>query len=149
VLNCDECFFKFYHESQTVIAMKGSKRVGRNKSASNEKLGCSVMVTLDMMQSRILPPFIVFDGAKRNEGGRLVKDLDQWTGTAKLTCQKSHWFDSDIVMIPEGMTAIMLSCDLFANKPLKAFVKHQFGEWRVEKVKTVAPGGKYKVIERS
>ena len=62
MLNADQTFINFYHESAYVLAPKAVKRVGGTVGASDEKLGITFMVTAEQNGSRMLPPFLVFTG---------------------------------------------------------------------------------------
>ena len=59
VINCDETFIRFHEASKKVLARKGSKRVGVARKLDN-KDGCTLMVSMEMRSSQLLPPFVIF-----------------------------------------------------------------------------------------
>ena len=61
VLSADDTFLRFHECTKKVLALIGVKRVGVVLSV-NEKNGCSVMIILDMLTNKALPPFIIFTG---------------------------------------------------------------------------------------
>ena len=102
VLNADQTFINFYHESKYVLAPTGVKRVGGTVAAADEKLGITFMVTCDLNSSKVLPPFLVFTGVS---GARLDKQYATWhtqggdvKHTARVCFQKKHWFDWQITL---------------------------------------------------
>ena len=98
LVNADQTFMNFYHESEKVIAPRGAKRVGGNKQV-DEKAGCTLMVTADLLNSKLLKPFIVLNG---KTGATLDKEYVFWDQLAGNTCtvafQKKHWFDTPITL---------------------------------------------------
>lgn len=64
VINADQTFLKYYPEMDMVLAPTGAKRIG-GKINVNEKAGITCMVSADYYSSRLMPPFLVFDGIKR------------------------------------------------------------------------------------
>ena len=59
VLSANDTFFRFHEYTKKVLTPIGVKRVGVALSV-NEKNDCSVMITLDMFEDIVLPPFIIF-----------------------------------------------------------------------------------------
>ena len=57
----DETFLWFHKASLTIIAPKGTKRVGI-AIKSNEKEGCVVVVSIEIIFLQLLLPFIIFKG---------------------------------------------------------------------------------------
>lgn len=94
LLNADETFVKFYPEDSKVIAVKGAKRVGSTVDA-DQKLGCTVMVTMEYFTSSLLPPFIVLEA--KHEGA-LMKEWESYPGPGKVVFQPSHWVDWKIAV---------------------------------------------------
>ena len=66
IVSADETFVKFHETSDKVLSPIGAKRVGAAVKV-DEKAGCTLMVTMDMYGSLLLPPFVIFNGvfAKR------------------------------------------------------------------------------------
>ena len=61
VLSADETFLKFHERSGTLLVPSGSKRVG-SSATYDDKDGCTLMVTMDMISSQLLNPLIIFSG---------------------------------------------------------------------------------------
>ena len=61
VLAADELMIRFHEASNSVIAPKGIKRVGTGLKV-DDKAGCTVLPTMDMLSNRLLPPVIIFNG---------------------------------------------------------------------------------------
>eukprot|EP00956_Cyclotella_meneghiniana_P024783 scaffold50391_cov37-Cyclotella_meneghiniana.AAC.1 len=105
VVNADQTFIKFYPEVEYVLAPSGAKRVG-GKMNADDKAGFTVMVTAELNASKLLPPFIVYNGTKKKDAQDLERTLwwkyRNWSDapgrTAKVTFQKKHWFDEDITI---------------------------------------------------
>ena len=76
------------------MAPKGVKRVGVALSV-NEKNGCSVMITLDMLLNEALPPFIIFTGVF---GAILMKEYQKMT-KATVLFTETHWMTSATNML--------------------------------------------------
>jgi len=59
VIAADETFLRFHESSSEVLAPRGAKRVGTSLKC-NEKEGCTLMVSMEMISSQLLPPFVIF-----------------------------------------------------------------------------------------
>jgi len=68
VLAADETFLKFHERSDTYIVPKGTKRIG-SSGKYDEKTCCTLMVTMDMLSSKLVVPMMIFIGVfgKRNQ----------------------------------------------------------------------------------
>jgi hypothetical protein len=105
VVNADQTFLRFYPEQEYVLAPKGCKRVG-GKVKTDEKAGCTLMVSAELNSSRLLPPFIVMNGTKKINAKNLQQTLwwryRDWSSrpghNATITFQQKHWFDEDITI---------------------------------------------------
>ena len=86
ILSADETFCKFHETNNMVLVPIGSKNVG-TALRYNEKDGCTVMVTLDMISNRVLPPFLIFAG---KFGKTNMKKYNKVTKATVLFTQ-SHW----------------------------------------------------------
>ena len=94
VLLADENFKRFHECTKKVLAPIGVKLVGVTPSV-NEKNGCSVMITLDMIANIALPPFIIFTW---NFDALLMKEYKDMTkSTVQLT--DTHWMTSATNML--------------------------------------------------
>ena len=91
VIAADETFLRFHEASSTVVAPKGSKRVG-TAIKSNEKEGCTVMVSMEMISSQLLPPFIIFKG---QFGKTLMKKWQNYSKSSVLFTS-NHWMTAEI-----------------------------------------------------
>jgi hypothetical protein len=105
IVNADQTFLRFYPEHEYVLAPTGCKRVG-GKIRSDEKSGCTLMVTAELNSSKLLPPFLVLNGRKKVNAKNLQQTLwwkyQDWSSrpghSATLTFQEKHWFDEDITI---------------------------------------------------
>ena len=90
VIAADETFLRFHEASSTVVAPKGAKRVGAAMK-SNEKEGCTLMVSMEMISSQLLPPFVIFKG---QFGKTLMK---RWQGYSKSSVlfTSNHWMTAE------------------------------------------------------
>ena len=86
VLSSDETFVKFHESTDMVLVPKGTKKVG-SALKYNEKDGCTVMVTLDMLGNRVLPPLIVFSGGFGKTNMKKYKSFVK----ATVLFTKTHW----------------------------------------------------------
>ena len=59
VLAADQTFFKFQHDSSSVIVPTSTRRVGAT-AASDDKMGFTLMVTASLTERKINAPFCVF-----------------------------------------------------------------------------------------
>ena len=89
LVNADETFFRFFPESDHVIAPIGSKRVG-STNATEDKKGLTGMLCMELFSSQILDPFVVLDDTYE---GTLSKQWSNYSGRAKVNFQKNHWMD--------------------------------------------------------
>lgn len=86
VIAADETFLRFHDASSTVVAPEGAKRVG-TAMKSYEKEGCTLMVSMEMISSQLLPPFVIFKG-------QFAKTLmKRWQGYSKSSVlfTSNHW----------------------------------------------------------
>ena len=90
VIAADETFLRFHEASSTVVAPKGSKRVG-TAIKSNEKEGCTVMVSMEMISSQLLPPLIIFKG---QFGKTLMKKWQNYSKSSVLFTS-NHWMTGE------------------------------------------------------
>jgi hypothetical protein len=61
VMAADETFICFHEHNSRILFPLGEKRVG-TAAKFDEKEGCTLMVTMDMLSSSLLCPFIIFTG---------------------------------------------------------------------------------------
>lgn len=94
VLSADETFIRFNESSDHCIAPKGIKRVGFC-AKENEKGGVTLLPTLDMTSSRLLPPLIIF---KAKFGARLMKDWSSYTKSF-VVFTDSHWMTQHVMLL--------------------------------------------------
>ena len=90
VIAADETFLRFHEASSTVVAPKSVKRVG-TAIKSNEKEGCTLMVSMEMITSQLLPPFVIFKG---QFGKILMKNWQKYSKSTVLFTSK-HWMTSE------------------------------------------------------
>ena len=86
VIAADETFLRFIEANSKVVVPCGSKRVGTALKC-NEKEGCTVMVSMDMNASQLLPPFIIFKGTF---GKTLMKSWQRYSKSTVLFTS-NHW----------------------------------------------------------
>ena len=94
VINCDETFIRFHVASKKILARKGSKRVGVSRKL-DEKDGCTLMVSMEMRSSQLLPPFVIFKGGF---GKTLMKKWKDYEHGTVLFTQK-HWQTEETMKI--------------------------------------------------
>ena len=90
IISADETFLKFHEQSFPVLAPRGTKRIGRAVKI-DEKVGCTVMVSMDMYGSFLPRPFIIFTGGL---GANLMKKWQTYTRSVVLFTE-SHWMTSE------------------------------------------------------
>ena len=90
VIAADETFLRFHEASSTVVAPKGAKRVGAAMK-SNEKEGCTLMVSMEMISSQLLPPFVIFKG---QFGKTLMKKWQTYSKSSVLFTS-NHWMTAE------------------------------------------------------
>ena len=90
VIAADETFLRFHESSSTVLVPKGAKRVG-TAIKCNEKEGCTVMVSMEMISSQLLPPFVIFKG---KFGMTLMKKWQKYSESTVLFTQ-NHWMTAE------------------------------------------------------
>ena len=61
VMAADETFIRFHKHNTRILVPSGEKRVG-TAAKFKEKEGCTLMVTMDVLSSSLLRPFIIFTG---------------------------------------------------------------------------------------
>ena len=114
VLAADETFLRFIEANSKAVVPRGSKRVGTALKCS-EKEGCTVMVSMDMHSSQLLPPFIIFKG---NFGKTLMKS---WRKYSKSTVSftSKHWMTA-------GTNILYLKylLQLYPNKEIGSIYDH-------------------------
>ena len=86
VISADETFLRFHESSSQLLAPKGAKRVG-TAIKCNEKEGCTLMVSMEMMSSHVLPPFVIFKG---EFGKTLMKKWQKYSNSTVLFTS-NHW----------------------------------------------------------
>lgn len=94
VVAADEMFIRFHEEDTRVLAPTGEKRIGKSVTC-DKKAGCTVLPTMDMLNSRLLPPMIIFNGVF---GGRLMKEWAQHTNSFVLFTEK-HWMTTETMVL--------------------------------------------------
>jgi hypothetical protein len=87
VVNADQTFLRFMPEQEYVLAPKGCKRVG-GKVKTDEKAGCTLMVSTELNSSQLLPPFLVMNGTKKVDAKQLEQTL--WWKYRDWTSQPGH-----------------------------------------------------------
>lgn len=89
-----------------MIAPIGTKRIG-GKVQADTKAGFTFMVTVNMLSSEIVAPFVVYNGTKlidtQHPERTLAHKYKDWRGsapgrTAHMAFQKKHWFDKYITI---------------------------------------------------
>jgi len=75
VISSDETFIRFHESCDNCVAPVGVKRVGYS-SKENNKAGVTLLPTMDMTASRLLPPLIIF---KAKFGARLMEKWSTYT----------------------------------------------------------------------
>jgi OTU-like cysteine protease/DDE superfamily endonuclease len=94
VLAADETFLKFHERDTSLLVPRGVKRVG-SAAKLDEKDGCTLMVTMDMSSSQLIPPFLIFKGVF---GANLMREWSKYKGATVLFTEK-HWQTSATVII--------------------------------------------------
>ena len=94
VVAADETFVRFHESKNTVIAPLGEKRVGSTANI-DEKSGCTVLPSMDMTASRLLPPLLIFTGVF---GAKLMKEWQSYSSSLVLFT-KSHWMTSETFVL--------------------------------------------------
>ena len=94
VLSADETFIKFHESSHSCVAPVGVKRVGYSAKEKN-KSGVTLLPTLDMTASRLLPPLIIF---KAKFGSRLMKKWSTYTKSFVLFTE-THWMTKQVMLL--------------------------------------------------
>ena len=86
----DETFIRFHERNSRILVPSGEKRVG-SAAKFNEKEGCTLMVTMDLLSSSLLRPFIIFTG---KFGKNLMK---QWQGykDSIVLFTSNHWMTAE------------------------------------------------------
>jgi hypothetical protein len=94
VIAADEMFIRFHEEGSSVLAPTGEKRIGKSVTC-DKKAGCTVLPTMDLLSSCLLPPMIIFNGVF---GGRLMKQWSQHTESFVLFTEK-HWMTTETMVL--------------------------------------------------
>ena len=94
VLAADEMFLRFNETGKSILAPKGVKRVGTTAKVDS-KSGCTVLPTMDMLSSTLLPPMIIFKGVF---GAQL---MEKWSTYSKsmVLFTKKHWMTSECFVL--------------------------------------------------
>ena len=87
-------FIRFNESGSSVLAPKGTKRIGISASV-DEKDGCTVLPTMDMFASQLLPPLIIFKGTFC---GTLMK---RWSNHSKsfVLFTEKHWMTAETTLL--------------------------------------------------
>ena len=94
VLAADETYIRFNETKGLVICPTGEKRVG-SATQVDDKAGCTVLPTMDMTSSRLLPPLVIFTGVF---GATLMKKWQQYTTSLVMFTEK-HWMTSQTFIL--------------------------------------------------
>ena len=102
VLNADHTFVRFHPGKEFVLAPMGAKCIG-GKINLDEKAGFTCMVGTELDPSRLIPPFLVFNGTKCVDATNLEQTnwfkYRNWNKEAPgHTARQKHWFDADITI---------------------------------------------------
>jgi hypothetical protein len=91
IISSDETFLKFHETTSKVLAPVGAKRIGKAYKIKNDKMGCTVMVSMEMYGSCLLPPFIIFTGVF---GKTLMQRWNSYTKSTVLFTA-NHWMTAE------------------------------------------------------
>jgi hypothetical protein len=94
VVAADETFIRFHEEDSRVLAPVGEARIGKAVTCDG-KSGCTVLPTMDMLSSQLLPPLIIFNGVF---GGRLMTQWQEYTNSLVLFTEK-HWMTTETMVL--------------------------------------------------
>jgi hypothetical protein len=94
VVAADETFIRFHEEDSRVLAPVGEKRIGKAVTCDG-KSGCTVLPTMDMLSSQLLPPLIIFNGVF---GGRLMTEWQPYTNSFVLFTE-NHWMTTQTMVL--------------------------------------------------
>ena len=107
VVNADQTFVHFYPENDKVLAPTGSRRVG-GKIKADKRAGFTFMVSVEATTSKMLPPFVVYNGMKLKDAKhkertswwkyRSWRDLTNAFRSGRVVFHPKHWFDGDITI---------------------------------------------------
>jgi hypothetical protein len=95
LVNMDEMFLNFNPKDTHLIVPVNTKRVGANRK-EDEKKGCTVVVSCEMFESKIMAPFVVMDGKPASYLSRRYKE---WDGDAVVNFQVKHWMDNSTALV--------------------------------------------------
>ena len=90
VMAADETFIRFHERNSRILVPSGEKRVG-SAAKFNEKEGCTLMVTMDLLSSSLLRPFIIFTG---KFGKTLMKQWQSYKDSIVLFTS-NHWMTAE------------------------------------------------------
>ena len=90
VMAADETFIHFHERNSRILVPSGEKRVG-SAAKFNEKEGCTLMVTMDLLSSSLLRPFIIFTG---KFGKTLMKQWQSYKDSIVLFTS-NHWMTAE------------------------------------------------------
>jgi hypothetical protein len=90
VLAADELFVRFNETVKNLIVPIGVKRVG-TKHKCDEKIGCTVLPTMDLTHGMLMPPVIIFTGVF------CAKLMEQWSKyqDSLVLFNTKHWMTSE------------------------------------------------------
>jgi len=90
VMAADETFIHFHERHSRILVPTGERHVGSSMRI-NEKDGCTLMVTLDLLSSSLLRPFIIFTG---KFGKTLMKQWQSYSNSIVLFTS-NHWMTAE------------------------------------------------------
>ena len=90
VMAADETFIRFHERNSRILVLSSEKRVG-SAAKFNEKEGCTLMVTMDLLSSSLLRPFIIFTG---KFGKNLMKQWQSYKDSIVLFTS-NHWMTAE------------------------------------------------------
>lgn len=94
VLGADETFIRFHEAADKVIAPTGVKRVGTSIK-TDDKSGCTVLPTMDMLYGQLLPPLVIFSGVFCS---RLMNKWQRYNNSFVIFTP-SHWMTSETFIL--------------------------------------------------
>ena len=129
VINCDETFIYFYEVLKKVLEKKGSKRVSV-ACKLDEIDGCTLMVSMEMKTSQLLPPFVIFKGRFGKTLMKKWKDYEH--GTVLFT--ENHWQTKETMKIyvnhlrltfPGKIIGLLFDCTPSHSKSLVQWINEE------------------------
>jgi hypothetical protein len=89
LVNADDMLLQYYPKKTILIAPTNVKRVGSNRG-EDEKKWCTVMVSCEMFEPKILAPYVIMTG---QPDGTLTRRFASWSGASKVNFHPKHWMD--------------------------------------------------------